>query len=439
MSGVVISRYRLAQMDHPGPVMVGTIVALYDVGAHGRGLGPQEDFDCRRRVVDGGEYYHGGGGGADHDDGEGREAGARASRGMTGVGIGYITSICAVYQAEVSITAQRGWQVCCQLTILLVGLMFAYFVNYGMFFHPGDIQWRFPLLFQIVFSLYIMILMPFLPETPRWLIRHEGTLDRGHIVLAKLRGKPMDDPAVRKEVKDIVDVIAIESREEGSWMDLFRDGGISANKRFFLALGCQFMQQTSGINIISYYAPTIFQDSLGMSQETSLFLGCFAQWYMIDRVGRRKLFISMGMGMCLVLVCEAICVAICGHSASIAAIFFVFLFEGCFSWGWMATVWVYPSGILPLKIRAKGAALAAAADFLGNFIVVEITPPALANIGWKTYINFVTGGQQLEAIDKLFVERERDVEDSEGWYRKLQWKYVGKADRAVKLRTRTEG
>ena len=37
--------------------------------------------------------------------------------------------------------------------------------------------------------------------------------------------------------------------------------------------------------------------------------------------------------------------------------------------GWMATVWIYPPEILPLKLRAKGAALAAAADFLGNFVV----------------------------------------------------------------------
>jgi hypothetical protein len=37
--------------------------------------------------------------------------------------------------------------------------------------------------------------------------------------------------------------------------------------------------------------------------------------------------------------------------------------------GWMATSWVYPAEILPLSIRAKGMGLAAAADFLGNFIV----------------------------------------------------------------------
>lgn len=54
---------------------------------------------------------------------------------------------------------------------------------------------------------------------------------------------------------------------------------------------------------------------------------------MIDRVGRRKLFVSMAIGMCVVLVCEAICVAVGGHSASIAAVFFVFMFEACFTWG----------------------------------------------------------------------------------------------------------
>ena len=99
---------------------------------------------------------------------------------------------------------------------------------------------------------------------------------------------------------------------------------------------------------------------------------------------------------------------------------------------------------LPLKIRAKGAALATASDFLGNFLVsdsvfinrpsrrtdeitskvVEITPPALQNIGWRTYVIFAalnlvnaslvwafypeTAGLTLESIDKLF--REYDIE-----------------------------
>jgi len=158
--------------------------------------------------------------------------------------------------------------------------------------------------------------------------------------------------------------------------------------------------------------------------------------------------------MCLVLVLEAICVSINTPSASIAAVVFVFLFEACFTWGWMATVWIYPPEILPLKTRAKGASLAAAADFLGNFLVVEITPPALRNIGYKTYIIFAvlnvanaiivwafypeTAGQTLESVDRLFVGEWEDEAVVAGekvpFLNKSQWKVVRRARAMRKMR-----
>ena len=190
-----------------------------------------------------------------------------------------------------------------------------------------------------------------------------------------------------------------------------------------------------------------------MTESMALLMGCllqvwyilasFVTWYTIDRVGRRFLLVSMAIGMSAVLVAEAICVAVGGSGASIAAVFFVFAFEACFTWGWMGCVWVYPPEILPLKIRAKGAALAAAADFLGNFLVVEITPSALQNIGYKTYIIFAvlnaanaiivwcfypeTAGQPLEAIDKLFIEGETVDKSGRHFLRRLQWDVVPRA------------
>jgi hypothetical protein len=182
----------------------------------------------------------------------------------------------------------------------------------------------------------------------------------------------------------------------------------------------------------------------------------------------------MALGMCIVLVAEAIAVnrieadGYHNTSAGVAAVFFVFAFEACFTWGWMATVWVYPPEILPLKIRAKGAALAAGADFLGNFLVVEVTPDGVKNLGWKFYIvwavlNLVnaivvwifypeTGGQPLEAVDTLFVTDEQQRRDSSLYLAdeeidvgkksildKLQWSLVRKADTQVKMYKRTGG
>ncbi|KAJ5099266.1 hypothetical protein N7532_006267 [Penicillium argentinense] len=74
---------------------------------------------------------------------------------------------------------------------------------------------------------------------------------------------------------------------------------------------------------------------------------------MIDSVGRRCLFIIMAIGMCTVLVCEAITVAIDKKPSGIAAVFFVFAFEASLTWGWMATVRVYPAEILSLTIDPR--------------------------------------------------------------------------------------
>lgn len=232
------------------------------------------------------------------------------------------------------------------------------------------------------------------------------------------------------------------------------------------------MCKCPGINIVTYYAPTLFKASLNFSSEMALLMGCFLQvwyflasfvtWYTIDRLGRRFLLITMALGMCLVLVLEAIMIAVGGDKGAtgpgIAAVVFVFLFEGCFTWGWMACVWVYVPEILPLNIRAKGAALAAAADFLGNFLVVEITPLSFQNIKWRSYIIWAscnlanaaivflffpeTAGIQLEQIDMLFTDRTSydEVQNPE-FYRKLQWAVVGKAhnERKRQRRLRREG
>lgn len=167
MSGVVISHYWLPAMGNPSTLMVGTITALYNVGAVVGAIGAAftaEYLGRKRTLLFGtavlivgtvlmGSAYE--------------QVQFMVARVLTGIGIGYITSVTPVYQSEISHAAQRGWQVCCQLTTMLFRLMLAYWINYGLYFHPGDVQWRFPLLFQLVFAVYICLVTPFLPDTPR--------------------------------------------------------------------------------------------------------------------------------------------------------------------------------------------------------------------------------------------------------------------------------
>ncbi|KAH8705802.1 general substrate transporter [Talaromyces proteolyticus] len=462
MSGVVISSYWLQEMGHPSTIMVSTITALYDVGAVFGAIAAAftaEKLGRKRSLIFGsiivviGSILMGT---------SVERVQMMVGRIATGFGIGYLTSAAPVYQSEVCLPSQRGWHMCSQLSMMLFGLMIAYWMNYGFYFHPGTLQWRFPLLFQIIFAVYMIIVGVFLPDTPRWLMWHRPSTDEGLAVLSRLRNRPGSDPAVVQEQDEILEAIRIESQEEGTWMDLFRDGGTRADKRFYLALGIQFMQQMAGINIITYYAPTLFTESLGMTQERALLVGSFLQvwyifasfltWFMIDVVGRRRLLISMALGMCAIMIFEAVCVAIDNRSSNIAAVALVFLFEGCFTWGWMACVWIYPPEILPLKIRAKGAALAAAADFVGNFLVVEITPPALQNIGYKTYIIFAvfnivnaaivflfypeTMSLPLESVDLLFIQKNESMDETsskrKSFYQHLQWWVVPKAWELVK-------
>jgi hypothetical protein len=56
---------------------------------------------------------------------------------------------------------------------------------------------------------------------------------------------------------------------------------------------------------------------------------------------------------------------------------------GLFTTGFQAVVWVYPSEILSLRLRQKGSSISTACNWLCNWAIVEMTPSALENIGYK--------------------------------------------------------
>lgn len=131
-------------------------------------------------------------------------------RVITGVGNGMNTATIPTYQAECSKPHKRGMHICIEGGTVAIGTFISYWIDYGVhWIHNtasiNDFVWRFPIAFQCVFGIVIIVGMLSLPESPRWLLTKER-IHEGEYVIAALEGKPVAHPDVQRE-KDL----AIES------------------------------------------------------------------------------------------------------------------------------------------------------------------------------------------------------------------------------------
>lgn len=352
---------------------------------------------------------------------------------VSGAGLGFINSTVPVLQAEYSPKASRGIYVCAQLSTLNFGIFLVYWIDYAFVNHASSYAWRIPTILQAIILFAIMALVCIIPETPRWLAAHDRP-EECLSVLARIADSSEDNPEVRRLHTVITETVAFENSRQAGWKDIVRSDPIKSRRRFLIACGVQIFQQLGGINAIIYYSGTLFQKSIGFDThmsslmsgflQTWFFVASFIPWLLIDRIGRRPLLLSMISLMAAVMAVQAALiyqvqyVTASAHAAGIAAAAMLFVFQGAFTVGFQATVWVYPSEILPLRLRQRGSSISTAANWICNYIIVQITPPAIANIGWRTYIIFAvlnatwvpiiylffpeTKGLELEDVDRLF-------------------------------------
>lgn len=360
---------------------------------------------------------------------------------IAGIGNGLNTSTAPVWQSETSKASWRGKLVVIEMILNIAGFSLSNWITYGFSFVGGPISWRFPLAFQLTFILVLFTTVPWLPESPRWLIAH-GKIDEGRQILADIEGIDLHDEKVYSELREIQFAVTFEKEHGVSWSDLLRgrvghQGGTSTIRRLILGMGTQIMQQLSGINVTSYYLPTVLISSVGLSNSLArLLAACNSVSYLlfsligipnVEKWGRRNLmmYAAAGQAFCYVFITVLIRYAeMPGYmhqkevaSASVAFFFLYYVFFGI---GWQGVPWLYPTEINSLAMRTKGAALGTAANWTFNFMVVEITPIGIESLGWKFYIiwtvfnaSFVpivylfypeTSDRSLEDIDRLFRE-----------------------------------
>lgn len=194
---------------------------------------------------------------------------------VAGIGNGMNTATAPVWQAETSKAAWRGKLIVIELILNIAGFSLSNWLTYGFSYVNGPASWRFPLAFQFFFIIILFATVPWLPESPRWLIAH-GKIEEADQIIADLEAKEIDDAYVLTESKDIQWAVEYEREHGVSWWDLMRGrtgtGNTSTIRRLLLGAGAQAMQQFAGINVTSYYLPTVLIQSVGLDEKLARLL-----------------------------------------------------------------------------------------------------------------------------------------------------------------------
>ena len=193
---------------------------------------------------------------------------------VAGLGNGLNTATAPVWQAETSKAAWRGKLVVIELILNIAGFSLSNWITYGFSYVDGPVAWRFPLAFQFIFIFVLFATVPWLPESPRWLIAHDQ-IEEAEQIIADLEVAAIDDAYVITESKEIQYAVQYERENGVSWADLLRGRsgkGTATVRRLLLGAGAQAMQQLAGINVTSYYLPTVLIQSVGLSEKLARLL-----------------------------------------------------------------------------------------------------------------------------------------------------------------------
>jgi hypothetical protein len=285
--------------------------------------------------------------------------------------------------------------------------MLAFWVNYGSILHiKGDAVYIVPLALQALPAVLLVGCIMLNNESPRFLAKVDRWEDATK-ALSRVRHLPATDPYVQAELKDISDQLEHERMLIGGsgMKDLLREMfTIPGNrKRVLISIGLMICQQMTGTNAINYYAPQIFT-SLGITGNSNkLFAtGIYGVVKMVacavflvfaaDSLGRRRSLlwtsIAQGSAMLYIGLYVRISPPLPGAAlpgAGYVALICIFLFAGFFQWGWGPVCWIYVSEIPTARLRSLNVAIAAATQWLFNFVVARATPNMLVTAGAHGY------------------------------------------------------
>jgi MFS family permease len=262
-------------------------------------------------------------------------------RFIGGIGIGVSSVVAPTYISEISTPGTRGKLGALYQFNIVFGILVAFLSNYFLQGVGGADDWRWMLGVLAIPSIIYMLMVPGIPESPRWLA---------------------------------MKIAALPGRREPFF-------GAGHGKVIWLAFMIALFNQLSGINFILYYAPEIIS-RIGLGAKESLLnsiaiggtnlVFTFAGLYLIDRLGRKMLLLIGSVGYILSLAMVTVCFAFQASPALL--MIFLLLFIASHAIGQGAVIWVFISEIFPNSIRAAGQSFGASVHWVFAAIITLVTP-----------------------------------------------------------------
>jgi sugar porter (SP) family MFS transporter len=285
-------------------------------------------------------------------------------RFLGGFAIGASSVVAPVYISEIAPPRYRGQLAASFQLNIVAGILFAYLSNYLLQGVGGENDWRYMLGIVGIPSLLFSIFMLFTPESPRWLIlkKNDEAAAREIFVKSGINENTKKEDGFSFSPSPVDEMInEIKSSVQNQKKESLFSGKF--NRFILLAFLIAFFNQLSGINAIIYFAPRVF--SLAGLEKSSAFLSSVGigvvnfiftliAWYLIDRVGRRKLMYIGSVGYIISLSLIALSFQYEFHDG---ITWFVFLFIAAHAVGQGAVIWVFISEVFPNSVRAAGMSL----------------------------------------------------------------------------------
>jgi len=350
-----------------------------------------------------------------------------------GIGVGITSVLSPLYISEFSPPKIRGRLVALYQLSIVTGILLAYGSNWTLqnysihhtllpegsgFFYKifvGEV-WRSMFGMEMVPALLLLVLLLFVPESPRWLIQ-AGRRKRGKGILEKISG-------IKVAEEEYTEILSSLGEEKGRLRELFRPGLRTA---LIVAVGLSVFGQLTGINAVIYYGPEILKQAgiqFGNALQFQTILGIINLVFtilallLIDRLGRRPLLIG-GMAAVVLTLLLAGLLFLTDTPNGMLIVIVLGAYIACIAFSICAVIWVLTPEIFPNRVRGRAMSIAAFSNWGTNTMAAYLFPWYVASFGMHVgfftfgaiclvatlfFWRFVpeTKGKSLEQIEQLF-------------------------------------